>query len=161
VLYYCGDPGGGRIGAIVRANLRRIGIRVRLEPSLDCLRGPDPKRERADMSLITLASFDLDPYPFLASVAGDDRRFGDPVPNGWMPPSLAAQVARADRAQGAARHRAFSALETKLARDAVPMAGFGQFVIPEYVSPRVGCRVFQGAYGFLDLGAACISPASK
>jgi hypothetical protein len=161
VLYFCGDPGGGRIGAIVRANLRRIGIRVRLQPSLDCLRGPDPKRERADISLVTLASFDLDPYPFLASVAGDDQRFGDPVPNGWMPPSLAAHVARADRAQGAARQRAFSALETKLARGAATMAGFGEFVVPEYLSPRVGCRVFQGAYGFLDLGAACISPASR
>ena len=78
-----------------------------------------------------------------------------------MPPSLAAQVARADRAQGAARRRAFAALETKLARGAVPMAGFGEFVVPEYLSPRVGCRVFQGAYGFLDLGAACISPATK
>ena len=34
-------------------------------------------------------------------------------------------------------------------------------VVPEYLSPRVGCRVFQGAYGFLDLGAACVSPASR
>ena len=161
VLYYCGDPGGGRIGAIVRANLGRIGIRVRLEPSLDCLRGPDPKRERADMSLITLASFDLDPLPFLSSVTGDDHAFGDPVPNGWASPSLVAQVARADRLQGASRRQAFAALETKLARGAVPMAGFGQFVVPEYLSPRVGCRVFQGAYGFLDLGAACVSPATK
>jgi peptide/nickel transport system substrate-binding protein len=161
VLYYCGDPGGGRIGGILRSNLRRIGIRVRLEPSLDCLRGPDPKRERADMSLVTLASFDLDPLPFLSSVTGEDHAFGDPVPNGWAPPSLVAQVARADRTQGAARHRAFAALETKLARGAVPMAGFGEFVVPEYLSPRVGCRVFQGAYGFLDLGAACISPSTR
>jgi MarR-like DNA-binding transcriptional regulator SgrR of sgrS sRNA len=161
VLYYCGDPGGGRIGEIVRADLRRIGIRVRLEPSLDCLRGPDPKRERADLSLVTLASFDFDPYPFLAAVTGDDHAFGDPVPRGWAPPSLAAQVTRADRAQGAARRKAFAALEAKLARGAVPMAGFGEFVVPEYLSPRVGCRVFQGAYGFLDLGAACISQATK
>jgi MarR-like DNA-binding transcriptional regulator SgrR of sgrS sRNA/predicted Ser/Thr protein kinase len=161
VLYYCGDPGSGHIGEIVRTNLRRIGIHVRIEPSLDCLRGPDPKRERADMSLITLASFDMDPYPFLASVTGDDQLFGDPVPNGWAPRSLAKQVASADRKQGAARRRAFAALETKLARGAVPMAGFGEFVVPEYMSPRVGCRVFQGAYGFLDLGAACISPATR
>jgi len=161
VLYWCGDPGGGRVGEIVRANLRRIGIRVRVEQSLDCLRGPDPKRERADISLVTLASFDFDPYPFLAAVTGDDRSFGDTVPNGWMPPSLTAQVARADRARGAARRKTFAALEAKLARGAVPMAGYGEFVVPEFVSPRVGCRVFQGAYGFLDLGAACISPATK
>jgi predicted Ser/Thr protein kinase len=161
VLYICGDPIGARIGEIVRANLRTIGIRVRLESSLDCLRGPDPKRERADISLVTLATFELDPLPFLAAVAGDDHLLGDFVPNGWAPPSLAARVARADRTQGVARHQAFAALEAQLRRGAVPMTGNGEFVAPEYVSPRVGCRVFQGAYGFLDLGAACISRATR
>jgi MarR-like DNA-binding transcriptional regulator SgrR of sgrS sRNA len=161
VLYSCGDPGFGHIGEIVRANLRRIGIRVRLEPTLACLRGPDPKREQADMSLVTLASFDFDPLPYLAAAAGDDSRLGDSVPNGWAPPSLLAAVERADRAQGAARRQAYAALETRMARDAVPMAGYGEFVVPEFMSPRVGCRVFQGAYGFLDLGAACISPATR
>src|SRR5207247_8716785 len=121
-------------------------------------RGPDPKRGRADISLVTLATFELDPRPFLAAVAGDDRLLGDFVPNGWAPPSLAAQVARADRTQGVARHQAFAALEAQLRRGAVPMAANGEFVAPEYVSPRVGWRVFHGAYGSLDLRAACIRP---
>jgi hypothetical protein len=156
-LYMCGDPGGNRIGEIIRANLRTIGIRVRIDNSLGCLRGPDPARQRADMALETLASFDLDPKIFLSAVAGDDRALGDPVPAGWAPPALRARIARADRLQGAARRRAFTALETRMARDDVPMAGFGEFVAPEYISPHVGCRLFQGAYGFLDLGAACLS----
>jgi hypothetical protein len=157
VLYFCGDPGGARVGEIIRRSLRPIGVRVRLQPSLDCLRGPDPKRERADLSLLTLASLNLDPYAFLAAASGDDAAFGDPVPNGWAPRNLAAGARRADRAQGAARRRAFAALERRLARGPVPVTGFGEFVAPEYMSPRVGCRLFQGAYGFLDLGAACVS----
>jgi len=161
VLYICGDPGNVRVGEIVRASLRPIGVRVRLESSLACLRGPDPKRERADMALVTLSSFELDPDVFLAAVAGDDHHVGDSVPNGWAPPTLRAQVRRADTTQGAARREAFSALEQRLGRGAVPMAGYGEFVAPEYVAPRVGCRVFQGAYGFLDLGAACISPTTR
>jgi MarR-like DNA-binding transcriptional regulator SgrR of sgrS sRNA len=157
VLYICGDPGGARVGEIIRRDLRPIGIRVRLQASLDCLRGPDPKRERADLALVTLATFVLDPHPFLAAVSGDDALFGNPVPDGWVAKRLQAGAARADRAQGSVRRDAFAALERRLARGAVPMTGYGEFVSPEYVSPRLGCRLFQGAYGFLDLGAACVS----
>ena len=69
-LYYCGDPGNQRVAEIVRANLRPIGIRVRITPSLGCLRGHDPKRgrrgHRAD----------------LAGLAGPRRR-GVPRARGW------------------------------------------------------------------------------
>ena len=41
----------------------------------------------------------------------------------------------------------------------VTLAAFSSFVRPEYIAPRVGCRVTQGAYQFLDLGAACVRPA--
>src|SRR4051794_446098 len=158
VLYFCGDPGGARVGEIIRRSLRPIGVRVRLQPSLDCLRGPDPKRERADLSLVTLASFEIDPHPFLTAAAGGDESvFGDPVPNGWAPRNLPGAVARADRPGSAVRQQGFAALERRLARGAVPMTGYGEFVSPEYLSPRLGCRLFQGAYGFLDLGAACVS----
>jgi ABC-type transport system substrate-binding protein/streptogramin lyase len=156
ILYFCGEPANARIGEIIRSNLGAIGIRVRLAPSLDCLRGPDPKRARADMSLVTVGSFELDPFPFLAAVTGDDRRFGDPVPDGWGFADVRRRLARADRLRGTAREQALAALEHRLLRGEVPMAAYGEFVAPEYLSPRLGCRVFQGAYRFLDLGAACI-----
>jgi Bacterial extracellular solute-binding proteins, family 5 Middle len=161
VLYICGDPGNATVGELVRANLRPLGIRVRLQRSLDCLRGPDPKRERADLALITLAWLAIDPRPFLSAVSGADQPFGKPVPDSWTLPWLATAVAEADRAQGAARREAFAALEERLTTRDVPMTGFGEFVAPEYVSPRLGCRVFQGAYGFLDLGAACVRRSTR
>ena len=56
--------------------------------------------------------------------------------------------------RGRARARAYSALVAKLTR-AAPFAAYGSFVWSEYFSPRVGCKVFQGEYGFADLGALC------
>jgi hypothetical protein len=32
---------------------------------------------------------------------------------------------------------------------------FGSWVWPEYFSPHVGCKVFQGEYGVADLGTLC------
>jgi ABC-type transport system substrate-binding protein/predicted Ser/Thr protein kinase len=156
VLYFCGEPANARIGEIIRSNLGAIGIRVRLAPSLDCLRGPDPKRERADLSLVTTGSFELDPFPFLAAATGDDRRFGDPVPDGWGFADMRRHLTLADRLRGTAREKALAALEQRLLRHEVPMAAYGEFVAPEYLSPKLECRIFQGAYRFLDLGAACI-----
>ena len=48
---------------------------------------------------------------------------------------------------------AYAALQRRLLEDDVPFAALGSWTAPEYVSPRLGCRVFQGAYNFLDLGA--------
>ncbi len=42
----------------------------------------------------------------------------------------------------------------------MPFAALGSWTAPEYVSPRLGCRVIQGAYNFLDLGAVCPAPPS-
>jgi hypothetical protein len=36
-----------------------------------------------------------------------------------------------------------------------PVAVFGSFVWGEYVSPKVGCRVNQAEFGFLDVGELC------
>jgi hypothetical protein len=36
-----------------------------------------------------------------------------------------------------------------------PLAVFGDYQWGEYVSPKVGCRVNQGEFGFLDLGELC------
>ena len=42
-----------------------------------------------------------------------------------------------------------SAGVAKLTR-AAPFAAYGSFVWSEYFSPRVGCKVFQGEYGFVE-----------
>ena len=61
---------------------------------------------------------------------------------------------RAATLQGPARTAAYASLQDRLLA-AAPFASLGSWTAPEYVAPRLGCRVFQGAYGSLDLGATC------
>jgi ABC-type transport system substrate-binding protein len=160
-LYYCGDPGNQRVAEIVRANLRPIGIRVRIAPSLGCLRGHDPKRDVADIALLSPGSLALDAVGFLQLAGGDDGKFGgNMLPRSWWhDDAFLRRVARADALAGAERDAAFAALQEEALEKDVTLASFSTFVRPEYVAPRIGCRVRQGAYQFLDFGAACVRKA--
>jgi ABC-type transport system substrate-binding protein len=157
-LYYCGEAPNRRVAEIVRENLRPIGIRVRINASLACLRGPDPARNVADMALLSPGSLVPDPQSFLALVAGTDDKFGGGVlaPGWWGDPAFARRLESADALPGDQRAAAFARLEEQALADHVPLATFATFVRPEYVTPRVGCRIVQGAYQFLDLGAVCV-----
>jgi MarR-like DNA-binding transcriptional regulator SgrR of sgrS sRNA len=157
-LYYCGDPGNQRVAEIVRANLRPIGIGVRITPSLACLRGHDPKRDATDIALLSPSTLALDSAGFLALAGGDDDKFGGEVlPRGWWrDDTFLRRVARADALPGAERDAGFAALQEEALETGARLATFGSFVRPEYVAPRIACRVQQGAYQFLDLGAACV-----
>jgi ABC-type transport system substrate-binding protein/tRNA A-37 threonylcarbamoyl transferase component Bud32 len=67
-LYFCGEAPNLRIAQIVRDNLRPIGLKVSIIQSLGCLNGPDPKAKGADMALVTYATHELDPAPFMRGV---------------------------------------------------------------------------------------------
>ncbi len=41
-------------------------------------------------------------------------------------------------------------------RDAAPVAVYATAVEPEFFSERVGCRITQGAFEVVDLGALCL-----
>jgi serine/threonine-protein kinase len=156
VLYFCGAPENRRAAAVIRANLAAIGIAVRPAPSLDCVLGHDPKVDSADLMLISPATPVLDPAAFLEAAVGHDSIIGKGfIPPGWIQePRLAADATAARPLQGAARTAAYAALQDRLLA-AAPLAGLGSWTAPEYVAPRIGCRLFQGAYGWLDLAAAC------
>jgi hypothetical protein len=49
---------------------------------------------------------------------------------------------------------AYRRLDDELMRMA-PFAVFGSWLWSQYVSPKLGCKLFQAEYGFLDLGALC------
>ena len=82
-----------------------------------------------------------------------------PPPSWGRDDAFLRRVARADALAGAERDAAFAALQEEALEKNVTLAAFASFVRPEYIAPRVGCRVTQGAYQFLDLGAACVRPA--
>ena len=155
VLYYCGPPENRRVAQLIRQNLAAIGVAVRITPSLDCLLGQDPKLDRADLMMLSPASSIADPAPFIEATLGRDAGLGYRLPVGWFrDAALTAEADQARSLQEPARAAAYAALQDRLLA-AAPVAALGSWTAPEYVAPRLGCRVFQPALGALDLGAAC------
>ena len=141
----------------MRANLRPIDIRVVIVQSLGCLSGPDPKVRTADIMLLTRATQLLDPEPFLDAATGDASAFGHAsAPILWRDRRYRDRVVRAHALNGAARLAAYAQIERDMLTRAAPYAAYGAFAFGEYLSPRSGCRVVQGAYGAVDLAALCI-----
>ncbi len=81
--------------------------------------------------------------------------FDSPLgPGPWNDPTFRKQLEEARPLRGAARIAAYGRLVDELMRMA-PFAGYGTYVWSQYFSPKVGCKVFLGEYGFVDLGALC------
>ena len=90
--------------------------------------------------------------PVAATTTGT---FGAPLgPGPWNSRAFRVQLDRARVLRGQARTVAFREIEDELMRMA-PVAVYGSWVWAEYLSPKVGCKVFQAEYGFVDLGALC------
>jgi len=151
VLYMCGPP--SNTGTIIRADLALIGIAVRVEESLGCLNGPErAKLAGADMQLISVLNAEPDPSVWISAALGTEY-FN---PDYWNDPALARRIKRANTLSGRRRIREYSRLDKILLRRDVPFAAYGAYVSPEFFSPRVGCKVFQAAFHFVDLGALCV-----
>jgi hypothetical protein len=71
-------------------------------------------------------------------------------------PQVTARLDRIRKLGGAARLAAYGRLEDELLRGPAPYAAYGSFITPEYMSNRIGCRLIQGAYHVVDLGALCL-----
>jgi serine/threonine-protein kinase len=154
VVAVCGDPRLSKLAAIARSNLTRIGMSTTVIESQQC----PGQAGRAD--LVFVSSFggdnllELDPALFLDQ-ALESGLYGSPLgPGPWRAPRFRRELERAHALRGSARIAEYRRLETQLTRMA-PVAVFGSFVWGEYVSPKVGCRVNQAEFGFLDVGELC------
>jgi hypothetical protein len=63
---------------------------------------------------------------------------------------------QAERLSGPARYAAFGRLDADIMRQQAPWAALYNNSVREFVSSRVGCYIFQPAFGALDLAAACL-----
>lgn len=63
------------------------------------------------------------------------------------------RLARAARLSGPGRYLTYGALDLALARNAAPLAAFGNSSSHDLFSARIGCQAF-GIYG-IDLAALC------
>ena len=99
-------------------------------------------------------SAERDPAPFLDQALGNSV-FGSPLgPGPWNRASFRRQLERARSLRGDARLAAYRRIDDELMR-AAPFAVFGSWSWSQYFSPKVGCKIFQAEYGFVDLGALC------
>jgi serine/threonine-protein kinase len=156
-LYFC-DPGERPVASIVRANLGQIGISVTFDQAPSC---PDPYRydtRSLGADLILVDDFrqdERDPQPFLDQALARDGSFGSALGRGiWTSSGMRRELDRARVLRGDVRTAAYRRIVGQLMRSA-PFAVYGSWVWSEFFSPKVGCKVFQGEYGFVDLGALC------
>ena len=64
------------------------------------------------------------------------------------------RLAAAARLSGPNRYLTYGKLDLDLARNAAPLAAFGNLPSDDFFSARIGCQTF-GVYG-IDLAALCI-----
>jgi ABC-type transport system substrate-binding protein len=153
VLYFCGRPANRAAAEIVRANLSRIGMDVSITSSQAC---EDGRAARADLLLGGFGSPEPDPAPFLRDALAGEA-FGLPLgPGPWRDPDFRRRLEQAGTLSGKARFDAYAVLEAELLRDGVPFAVYASWVHGDYFSANVGCKIFQAAHRFVDLGALCV-----
>ena len=152
VIATCGDPRLPKLAAIVRSDLARIGLTTSILESQQC----PGQYQRADLFFTTFGpeELELDPAQ-LIDQALSTSVYGSPLgPGPWRAGGFRHEIRRAQTLRGQDRLAAYRRIQAQLERMA-PLAVFGSFVWGEYLSPKVGCRVQQAEFGFMDLGELC------
>ena len=158
-LLICDSAPCPQWAAIVRSNLAKIGIDVRVqELSLSAMFAREGRRD-ADYDL----AFDgwIPDFPDPRDVLNTLLR-GSHLPPAqttnasfFDDPAYNRRLDAAARLSGPARYAAYATLDADLAGKAAPMIAFGVQLTQDFFSARIGCQVFQPTYG-IDLAALCI-----
>jgi hypothetical protein len=135
---------------VVRSNLAAIGIRVRISeydnPWNAAIRG-------AAIDLLDSGT-ELD---FADSPRYLLRMFTEAMSPSWLPAGVREAVDRVLRLTDPERGVRAAALADRLVAEEVPVAAVGVGVVGEFLSPRLGCRVFPPLGFGVDLAALCVS----
>lgn len=154
VLYTLDYPQKLVFARIVARNLAKIGLDVQVKglPIDAFFSRAGARNEPVDIVFSPWTPDYIDPSTYLNAffesrfIAGSNwARFESPVYDRLL--------IRAAGLEGAARARAYGALDVRLARDAAPMVATTFLNEPTLVSKRVGCIVLRPA---LDLTAVCL-----
>lgn len=162
VYWTCDQPECIRRATIIARQLARIHLEVKIVslPS-DALylksSTPGAKFDITDGGWVTDY---VDPADFLVPIA--TRRGITPAGSTnvayYVDPALESAIAKASSLSGAARFRAFAAIERGLRTKQVPYVATALSTRPTLFSDRVGCMVNNPVYG-LDLGVLCVRPS--
>jgi len=142
----CGDQ-----ARIVAHDLAAIGlhVRVRAMPVQTMNAEQESPHARFDMTWQDWAPDFLDPDAMLNVLLETST-----VVPSFVSPQWHARLSAAARLSGARRDLAYARLDLQIARDAAPLAAYGNPAIPNFFSARVGCKTFN-PYG-VDLAALCL-----
>jgi YVTN family beta-propeller protein len=152
LLYVCNDSPCDEIAQVIKDNLAAIGIDVQVKalPFGAMFESLAKKGNPFDLAVIGWAADYPDPAQFLNVLLQGNLlpRFDDP--------EYTRKLAAAARLSGPARYLAYAKLDADLARNAAPWAAMSNTSSRDFFSARMGCQVFQPAYGFMDLTTLCI-----
>ena len=150
VLYTFEPSPGPEQAQIMKNDLARIGIQVQIKrfPSGQFFSRLATPGEPFDLAYDGWEADYPDPDDFLNALLDDSS-------NGptFEDPPAQRQLAAAARLSGPQRYLTYGALDLDLARNAAPLAAFGNVSSHDFFSSRIGCQS-SGIYG-MDLAALC------
>jgi YVTN family beta-propeller protein len=166
VMYTCNESSCLHNAEVVRANLKAIGIDVRIrqfpfEVLYRKLRAPALSGGvgRWDIADVGWFADYADPYDILnqlfetvPGLQGGNFNVGH-----FDEPRFERRLHRAASLSGPRRYRTYARLDADLAREAAPVVAYANETSNYFFSERIGCEIVQPLYG-LDLAALCERP---
>jgi peptide/nickel transport system substrate-binding protein len=159
-LYYPADPTADNQVQIIRRDLARIGLNVKLKRSpfnafLEQVGNP---RTPYDMVLFGFQADFPDPSDFLNLLLAGSSITPQNNPNVALfdSPTFNRKLAAAARLTGSRRLETYGRLDVEIMREAAPWVPISNRTQREFISARVGCYTPWGAYGFMSLATACL-----
>ena len=163
VMYTCNESSCRHNAEVVRANLKAIGVDVRIRQfPFDSLYRKliEPARHgkvgRWDIGDVGWVDDYADPYDTLNLLFAAVRGLGGGNFNVGHFDDLGFQrrLRGAAALTGGIRYRAYANLDAELAREAAPVVAYANETRDYFFSERIGCQVVQPLFG-LDLPALC------
>jgi len=157
VLYTSNYPSHVRFAAIVKANLRAIGIDVEIKNHGDRHWALIQRRDEPfDMAVVGWISDYPDPVDVLNQLDGRTiREDGNPNTAHFADPAYNRQLDAAKTLPSPARELALGKLDIDVARTAAPWAAVSNDQTHHFFSARVGCQHYNPLYG-VELARLCI-----
>jgi ABC-type transport system substrate-binding protein len=151
VLYTCNKSPCPEQAQIIKTNLAAIDLDVRIKtfPYPTLFAREARPGEPFDLAWQGWVADYLDPTAMLTSIL-QDRSIGPTFDD----PRYQRRLAAAGRRSGPERYLSHGQLDLDLARNAAPLAAFGNGSTHDFFSARIGCQTF-GIYG-ANLASLCI-----
>jgi YVTN family beta-propeller protein len=156
VLYALDGAPSTHLAEIVKRNLKPIGIDVQIRPLGDMFERLARKGEPYDIVLESWIGDYPDPADFMMLFGGKSIHPTPDFNDGHFDkPAYNRRLVAVNRLSGPARYSAYGRLERDLARSEAPWAALGVNTSADFLSARMGCRVYQPTIG-IDLAALCL-----